>query len=242
MTKRLLLVPVLLLFASSAFAQYSANRLDDLAARLSREATDFAENQYRSYSNSFRTSRGDTEAVMLAQQFSSVSQLFNRMVSDRRRNSELRDAFQLVQDLSRQVERNNLQRERWNTIQRLVADTSRELNNDNGGPGYPGPGYPGAGGPGRMTWKGRVDADVRITIRGGSIQTDTLDGTSYADGIANFSASLPPRRVNVSLSSKKGRGQIYIEQQPSRENDFAVVIRIVDSKNGAGDYEFELSW
>jgi hypothetical protein len=93
-----------------------------------------------------------------------------------------------------------------------------------------------------MSWKGRVDADVRITIRGGSIQTDTLGGTPYADGIANFNASLPARRVNVNLSSKKGRGQIYIEQQPSRENDFAVVIRIVDAKGGAGEYEFELSW
>lgn len=241
MTKRFLLLITVLLFANTAFGQFSSNRLDDLATRLSREAADFAEVNYRSYSNSFRTSRGDTEAVMLAQQFGSVAQLFSRMVSDRRRNSELRDAFQLVQDLARQVERNNLQRERWYNIQRLISDTARELGNDSGGPGYPG-GPGGPAGSGRMTWKGRVDEDVRIVIRGGTAETQTIGGTSLPDGIANFSASLPPRRVNVTLASKKGRGQVYIEQQPSRENDFAVVIRIVDPKGGASDYEFELSW
>ena len=242
MTKRFLLVITVLLFANTAFGQFSSNRLDDLATRLSREAADFAEVNYRSYSNSFRTSRSDTEAVMLAQQFSGVSQLFGRMVNDRRRNSELRDAFQLVQDLARQVERNNPQRERWYSIQRLIADTGRELGNDSGGPGYPGgPGGVPVGS-GRMTWKGRVDADVRIVVRGGTAETQTIGGTAYPEGLANFSASLPPRRVNVTLASKKGRGQIYIEQQPSRENDFAVVIRIIDSKGGGSDYEFELSW
>ena len=241
MTKRFLLVITVLLFANTAFGQFSSNRLDDLANRLSREAADFAEVNYRSYSNSFRTSRGDTEAVMLAQQLASVAQLFNRMVSDRRRNSELRDAFQLVQDLARQVERNNLQRDRWYNIQRLISDTARELGNDSGGPGYPG-GPGGPAGSGRMTWKGRVDDDVRIVIRGGTAETQTIGGNALPEGIANFSASLPQRRVSVTLASKKGRGQVYIEQQPSRENDFAVVIRIVDPKGGASDYEFELSW
>jgi hypothetical protein len=240
MTKRFLMVTAVLLFANTAFGQFSTNRLDDLAARLSREAADFAENNYRSYSNSFRTNRSDTEAVMLAQQFGSASQLFSRMVNDRRRNSELRDAFQLVQDLARMVERNNLQRDRWYNIQRLLSDTSRELGNDSGGPGYPGSGGPV--GSGRMTWKGRVDDDVRIVVRGGTAETQTIGGTALPDGIANFSASLPPRRVSVTLSNKKGRGQISIEQQPSRENDFAVVIRITDPKGGASEYEFELSW
>jgi hypothetical protein len=242
MTKQFLMIIAVLLFANTAFGQFSANRLDDLAARLSREASDFAEYNYRSYSNSFRTSRSDTEAVMLAQQFGSVSQLFSRMVNDRRRNSELRDAFQLVQAVAHLVERNNLQRDRWSSIQRLLSDTSRELGDDSGGPGYPTPGPAGPGGSGRMTWRGRVDEDVRIVIRGGTAELQTIGGTPYPDGIANFSAALPPRRVNVTLSSKKGRGEISIEQQPSRENDYAVVIRITDPKGGASDYEFELSW
>ena len=70
----------------------------------------------------------------------------------------------------------------------------------------------------------------------------TLGGTPYNDGQPNFSASLPARRVTVRLTTKKGRGEIFIEQQPSRDNDFSAVIRIRDTKGGASDYEFELAW
>ena len=87
-----------------------------------------------------------------------------------------------------------------------------------------------------------VDDDVRITIRGGTADVETIGGTAYYDGQPNFTASLPPRRVTVRLTSKRGRGEIYIEQQPSRENNFAVVVRIKDPKGGASDYEFELQW
>jgi hypothetical protein len=48
--------------------------------------------------------------------------------------------------------------------------------------------------------------------------------------------------VTVRLTQKRGRGEIFIEQQPSRENDFTAIIRIRDSKGGASDYEFELQW
>ena len=93
-----------------------------------------------------------------------------------------------------------------------------------------------------MTWKGRVDDDVRITIRGGSADVETIGGTPYYNAQPNFDSSLPPRRVNVRLTNKRGRGEIYIEQQPSRENSFAVVVRIKDPRGGAADYEFELTW
>ena len=93
-----------------------------------------------------------------------------------------------------------------------------------------------------MTWKGRVDDDIRIIVRGGTAQVETLGGTPYYNATQKFTASLPPRRVNVSLNVKKGRGEVFIEQQPSRENDFAAVVRIRDSRGGASEYEFELSW
>jgi hypothetical protein len=93
-----------------------------------------------------------------------------------------------------------------------------------------------------VTWKGKVDDDVRITFRGGSANVETIGGTPYSDAQPNFSSSLPSRRVNVTLNVRKGRGQVYVEQQPSRDNDFAVVVRIKDPKGGASDYEFELNW
>jgi hypothetical protein len=168
------------------------------------------------------------------------------MVVDRRRTQELRDAYDVMRNLASSVERNNLQRSSWYNVQRSLTDVGRDLGSDSsngGGGGGPFPGEGGGGGRGgRMTWKGRVDDDVRITIRGGSADVETLGGTPYYDAQPNFGASLPSRRVIVRLTNKRGRGEIFIEQQPSRENNFAVVVRIKDTRGGAADYEFELQW
>ena len=238
---RLLVAVAVLLFAQTTFGQFGqsqSNRLVDLASRLSRDANDFADATYRSYSNSSRSNRSDVEAVILSEQFSGASRIFYRMVVDRRRNSDLRDAFSFLQDVARSIERNSLQRESWYNIQRQLTDISQEIDtggNDSGGYTPPGRGS-------RMTWRGKVDDDIRVRIRGGSADVETIGGTPYYDAQPNFSASLPSRRVNVRLSLKKGRGEIYIEQQPSRENDFTLIVRIKDPKGGASTYEFEVTW
>ena len=246
MLRSLLLVVVSLLFASPALAQFTpSNRLTDAASRLSRDAEEFANASYNNYSNSGRNGRNEIDAMMMAQQFSASARIFYRMVVDRRRNQELRDAYETVRTLANSAERSNLDRNSWYNVQRSLADVARELGNYNGGP-FPsdegGSGGSGGGRSGRMTWKGRVDDDVRITIRGGTADVETIGGTPYYDGQPNFTSSLPPRRVTVRLTSKRGRGEIYIEQQPSRENNFAAVVRIKDSRGGAADYEFELQW
>ena len=244
--RSLFLVVVSLLFAGSALGQFVPNnRLTDSASRLSRDAEDFASATYNSYTNSNRNNRNEIEAVMLAQQLGASARIFYRMVVDRRRPQELRDAFDLVQSLARSVERNNLQRSSWYNVQRSLNEVARDIGDDTSGGGGGGGGpFPGDGGNrgGRMTWRGRVDDDVRITIRGGTADVETLGGTPYYDAQPNFGAALPSRRVTVRLTNKRGRGEIYIEQQPSRENNFAVVVRIKDTRGGAADYEFELQW
>jgi hypothetical protein len=228
------------LFASPAFSQFTqTNRLTDLASRLSRDADNFADENYSSYTNSYRNNRSDIEAVMLTQQFGASARIFYRMVVDRRRNQDLRDAFDLLSQLARQVERNNLQRNSWLNIQRLISDIAREVSYDTSGGGGQ---YPDSGRSGRMTWRGRVDDDVRIRIRGGTADVETIGGTPFYDGQPNFSNSLPNRRVTVKLTKNRGRGDVFIEQQPSRENDFTAVIRIKDSRGGASEYEFTLEW
>ena len=237
-----LVVVAVLLFASPAFTQFGqSNRLTDLASRLSRDADDFADSSYNGLTNNSRAFRNDVEAVMLAYQFAGASRIFYRMAVDRRRNQDLRDAFDVLQNLARSVERNNVQRNTWFNIQRSMTDIGRELNYTSGGGG--GGQYPDSGGRGgRMTWRGRVDDDVRIKIRGGSADVETLGGTPYYDSQPNFENSLPYRRVTVRLAEKRGRGEIFIEQQPSRENDFTAVIRIRDTRGGASEYEFTLEW
>jgi len=237
--RSLLVVVAILLFTNPAFSQFgqSNNRLVDLADRLARDASDFADSSYSNFTNNSRALRNDIDAVMLAHQFAGATRIFYRMVVDRRRNQDLRDAFDTLQNLARSVERNNVQRTNWFNIQRSMTDISRELNyNSPGGGG--GDQYPDTGRGGRMTWRGRVDDDVRIRIRGGSADVETIGGTPYYDSQPNFFNSLPSRRVTVRLTMKRGRGEIFIEQQPSRENDFTAVVRIRDSRGGASDYEF----
>jgi len=241
-TKSLLVVFAVLLLASPAFSQFAPqNRLTDLAGRLSREAGDFADSSYGNFSNNQRAVRNDVEAVMLAHQFAGASQIFYRMVVDRRRNQDLRDAFDMLQNLARSVERNNVQRSNWYNIQRLLNDVSRELNGGGGGGDYPDTGNTGNRS-GRMTWRGRVDDDVRIRIRGGSADVETIGGSPYYDAQPNFFNSLPNRRVTVRLTEKRGRGEVFVEQQPTRENDFTAIVRIKDPKGGASDYAFTIEW
>ena len=239
LTRSLLMVFAVLLFANPAFSQFgNQNRLTDLAGQLSRDAGDFANSSYSNFTNNQRASRNDTEAVMLAHQFAGASQIFYRMVVDRRRNQDLRDAFDMLQNVARSVERNNVQRTNWYNIQRLMNDISRELGGGGGGNDYPDTGNRS----GRMTWRGRVDDDVRIRIRGGSADVETIGGSPYYDAQPNFSNSLPNRRVTVRLTEKRGRGEIFIEQQPTRDNDFTAVVRIKDPRGGASDYAFTLEW
>ena len=239
-TRSFLVVIAIGLFATPAFSQFGqSNQLTDLASRLSREADDLADANYSSYTNSTRNSRGDIEAVMITQQFAASSRIFYRMVVDRRRNQELREAFDVLSRLARSVEQNNLERNSWFRIQRLMSDIAREVSSNQN----PGPFPPDTGDrSGSMTWRGRVDDDVRIRIRGGSADVETIGGTPYYDGQPNFASSLPYRRVTVRLTKIRGRGDIFIEQQPSRDNDFTVIIRIKDSRGGADNYQFKLDW
>src|ERR1051326_543424 len=240
--RSLLVMVAISLFTSPAFSQFgqSNSRLSYLADRLSRDASDFADSSYSNFTNNSRALRNDIDAVMLAHEFAGATRIFYRMAVDRRRNQDLRDAFDTLQNLARSIDRGNMQRSNWYNIQRSLNDISRELsyNSPGGGDQYP----PDTGRGGRMTWRGRVDDDVRIRIRGGSADVETIGGTAYYDGQPNFYNSLPPRRVTVRLTMKRGRGDIFIEQQPSRENDFTAIVRIKDPKGGASDYEFELQW
>jgi hypothetical protein len=239
-TKSLLVVFAVLLLASPAFSQFAPqNRLTDLADRLSRDAQDFADSSYSNFNNNSRALRNDVEAVMLAHQFAGASRIFYRMTVDRRRNQDLRDAFDVLQNLARSVERYNMQQTNWYNIQRLLTDIQREVSYGGGG----GNQYPDTGNrSGRMTWRGRVDDDVRIRIRGGSADVETIGGSPYYDAQPNFFNSLPNRRVTVRLTEKRGRGEVFIEQQPTRENDFTAIVRIKDPRGGASDYAFTLEW
>lgn len=239
--KTFLVLIVTLFMVDAAFAQFGRSRLNEYSAQLASESASVAETAYNNYRRGVRPARNDVDAVMMAKQFSAAAELFNRMVNDRRSNEELRDAFQLLQSTYSAADRNNLQRARWNNVQRLMSDIDQELGRGTGTPGYP---WPDQGGSrsGQMTWRGTVDDDVRIIIRGGTAEVETIGGSPYYDAVTNFTSSLPARRANVSVTKRRGRGEVFVEQQPSRENNYTAIIRVRDTRGGAAQYEFDVNW
>ena len=239
--KTFLVLIVTLFMVDAAFAQFGRSRLNEYSAQLASESASVAETAYNNYRRGVRPARNDVDAVMMAKQFSAAAELFNRMVNDRRSNEELRDAFQLLQSTYSAADRNNLQRARWNNVQRLMSDIEQELGRGTGTPGYP---WPDQGGSrsGQMTWRGTVDDDVRIIIRGGTAEVETIGGSPYYDAVTNFTSSLPARRANVSVTKRRGRGEVFVEQQPSRENNYTAIIRVRDTRGGAAQYEFDVNW
>ncbi len=87
-----------------------------------------------------------------------------------------------------------------------------------------------------------MDDNVQLLIRDDRIEVRTIGGSPYNNATYNFTSPLPGRRVNVSAVKLKGRGEVRVIQQPSRDNDFTAVVEVRDSGGGARDYELEVSW
>ena len=185
--------------------------------------------------------RAELEVTSVGRDELPTLQVRYRMTVDRRRNQELRDAFDVLQNLARSVERYNTQQNSWNNVTRALAEVGREIRDGNTGPFPPDTG--GGDRNGRIRWTGRVDDDVRITFRGNSADVETLGGTEYSDSQPQFANSLPFRRVTgETRRSDADEARPTSSNNLSRQNNFAVVVRIKDSRGGASDYEFDLIW
>jgi hypothetical protein len=245
--RRLFLCLCLAALASFApAAQGQSYRLNSLSEQLATQANDMAERSYSDYSNNSYSSRADVEALYLAQQFSASANLFRRMVRDSRRQSELRDAAALLSDLARRAGGGYSGRARWNELQRTLEDILRELNAGGGSPGRGGgegrDDDDGGRTTGRVRWRGTVDDNVQLLIRDDRVEIRTIGGSEYNNATFNFTSPLPRRRVNVTATRLRGRGDVRVLQQPSRDNDFTAVVEIRDPSGGAREYEIEVAW
>ena len=97
-------------------------------------------------------------------------------------------------------------------------------------------------GPGRMTWRGRVDAYVELTIQGNRVRSIERDGAPTVNEQVNFSNPLPRADVRVSVNKLNGRGEVSVIEQPNQSNNYIAIIKIVDDKGGADDYEIQVDW
>jgi hypothetical protein len=221
-----------------------AQSLEDMVQRLVRQTENLAQHSYDNFSSRRNASRYDIEALFQSRSLSASAELFQRLVRDHRSDSELRDAFTVLQDLLRGSGRFAFDRRSWSDIQRTSDDLAREINlgrreRDDDRPPQNDPDLRPSG---RLRWRGTVDGESQLLVRRSEVEARTLSGLPASGTSFNFTSALPRRAVEVRLEKKKGRGEVELVQQPSRNNDFTVVVQIRDEKGGAGDYEFELIW
>lgn len=88
------------------------------------------------------------------------------------------------------------------------------------------------------TWRGNVDDDMRIHMRGGRIQSQVMSGARTRSGRVNRANALPRREGIVRVELMEGRGRVHVIQQPSPSNDYTAIVRIKDPQGGAAPYRF----
>lgn len=222
--------------------RYSSGRLDNLSNQLKRQTVDLVDRTDNDLRRGNTNSRRDIEAAFLARQLDSSAGLFDEMVRDRRNAAELRDAASILTDLTRRAPNPGSNNSLWRDIQNSINDINRELGRNTGGGGNTGGGNNGGGGSGRIFWRGTVDDVVQLEIRGRSIEVRTISGRAYNNGTFSFTSALPTRNVSVEVDKKKGRGNVEVIQQPSRNNDYTTIIQINDRDGGAKEYQLEIYW
>ncbi len=94
---------------------------------------------------------------------------------------------------------------------------------------------------GRVAWTGTVDDTALVTVHGQNVQTRSLTHQAVKNIDVQADGRLPHRPVFVSLRSR-GRGQVFVAQQPRFSNDFTATVRIHDPQPGSSRYHFVLVW
>jgi hypothetical protein len=93
-----------------------------------------------------------------------------------------------------------------------------------------------------VSWSGDVDDSATVYFQGGKSWVDNVTGKPVQNAVATFHGNLPSDVVTASLQSHSGRGQVAITQQPTRDNNYTVAVRIVDPEPSSDHYAFVVTW
>ena len=85
------------------------------------------------------------------------------------------------------------------------------------------------------TWNGRVDKETQITIRGNNVSSNTISGQQLR-GRFRLASPLPSEDGTVRVAVTSGRGEVSVVQQPSAQNGYTAIIRMLDRGSGADHY------
>jgi hypothetical protein len=87
------------------------------------------------------------------------------------------------------------------------------------------------------TFRGRVDKEVRITLRGGQVSSNTMSGSELRSRY-RLTSPLPQQEGTVRVALETGRGDVSVIQQPNASNGYTAVVRVFDRSGGADQYRF----
>ena len=85
-------------------------------------------------------------------------------------------------------------------------------------------------------------AGDKLIFRADKIEIEHLESRPIIGMNHVFSVPVPRREIQVSLNRIEGRGEVRIVEQPSKANNYAIVVEVYDKKAGNDEYEFELFW
>lgn len=90
-------------------------------------------------------------------------------------------------------------------------------------------------------WRGQVDREAEIVMRGGRISTRYANGerSRYTDRVEG---SIPGQDGTVNVQLQRGRGQVSVVQQPTSQNGYTTIVRILDTQPGADSYQLRAYW
>src|SRR4051812_36348803 len=91
-------------------------------------------------------------------------------------------------------------------------------------------------------WRGRVDREIQIVMRAGSVTTNRIGQNESNRAQARAISRLPNQEGQVTVQLLNGRGSADVIQQPSRQNGYTTIVRILDPVGGAGDYRLAAYW
>lgn len=96
---------------------------------------------------------------------------------------------------------------------------------------------------GRFDLRARVDGRVEFEIRGSEIRYITRGGRPPEDAGSEYRKEIPRgEMVNVRLDQRDGRTKIRILEEPSRRNNYALILEIDDRPGGADRYHARITW
>jgi hypothetical protein len=91
-------------------------------------------------------------------------------------------------------------------------------------------------------WRGRVDGETRIMMRGDQVWTRDVRGRDTRPSRARIVRALPNRNGEVRVQVLNGRGDVDVIQQPSARNGYTTVLRIRDDYARADQYRIVAYW